>query len=92
MKKCKDLPTGALFAQIAENWNEQVTKLFNWSINRLQGTADISNVKATQVDYKLPSVKEGRRTAKLLRRKMAKGFPSYSNETDLKPPGMESSL
>jgi hypothetical protein len=92
MKKCKDPPTGVLFTQIAENWNEQVTKLFNWSINRLQATADKSNVKATQVDYELLSIEEGRRAGKLHRKERAKGFPSYSNETDLKRPRIESSL
>ena len=43
--------------QIAENWNGQVTKLYNWTINRLETAADKGNVKATQTDYQLPSVK-----------------------------------
>jgi hypothetical protein len=88
MKKCQATPTGALFAQMAENWNEQVTKLFNWSINRLQAAADKSNVKATQTDFQLPSVKEGRRARKLHQREGAKGFPSYSSETDLTVQGI----
>jgi hypothetical protein len=56
MRKYEDPPTGALFAQIAENWNEQVTKLFNWSINRLQTAAEKSNGGAAQTDYEMPSV------------------------------------
>jgi len=92
MRKCKGPLSGALFAQTAEIWNEQVTKLFNWSIDRLQAAADKSNVEATQADYKLPSVKEGRQAGKLHRRERAKGFPNYSSETDLRRPGMESSL
>jgi hypothetical protein len=59
-------------AQIAENWNGQVTKLFNWSINRLQTTADKSNVKATRTDYRLPSVKERRQAGKLHRTERGK--------------------
>jgi hypothetical protein len=59
MKKRQAPPTGALFAQIADNWNGQVTKLFNWSINRLQTTAVESDVKATQTDCKPPSFKPG---------------------------------
>jgi hypothetical protein len=42
--------------QIAENWNEQVTKLFNWTINRLESAAGKGDVKATQTDCQLPSV------------------------------------
>lgn len=59
MKKRQGPPTGVLFAQVADNWNGQVTKLFNWSINRLQTAAVESNVKATQADYELPPVKPG---------------------------------
>ena len=92
MRKRLDPPTGALFAQVAENWNEQVTKLFNWSIDRLQAAAEKSNVKEAQADYELPSVKERRRAGKLRRRERAKGVPSYSSERDLRLPGMESSL
>ncbi len=43
--------------QIAENWNGQVTKLYNWTINRLESAADKGDVKATQTDYQLPSFK-----------------------------------
>ena len=41
-------------AQIAENWNGQVTKLFNWAISRLQ-SADKSNVEATQTNCQMLS-------------------------------------
>ena len=92
MRKWEDPPTGALFAQIAENWNEQVTKLFNWSINRLQTAAEKSNGGATRKDYQLSLAKKERRARKLHRRERAKGFPSYSSETDLRRPGMGSSL
>ncbi len=34
--------------QMAENWNAQVTKLYNWTINRLESAADNGDVKATQ--------------------------------------------
>ncbi len=43
--------------QIAENWNGQVTKLYNWTINRLESTADKDDVKTTQTDCRLPSFK-----------------------------------
>jgi len=92
MRKCEDPPTGALFAQIAENWNEQVTKLFYWSINRLQAAAEKSDGGATQTDYQLSLAKEVRRAGKLHRGKKASGFPSCPIETDLRRPGMESSL
>ncbi len=39
--------------QIAENWNGQVGRLFNWTINRLANAADKNDVKAIQ----LPSIK-----------------------------------
>jgi hypothetical protein len=39
--------------RIAENWNGQVGKLFNWTINRLASVADKGDVKA----IRLPSVK-----------------------------------
>jgi hypothetical protein len=42
--------------QIAENWNGQVTKLYNWTIKRLESDADKSDVKATHTNYQLPSV------------------------------------
>ncbi|MDR3567453.1 MAG: hypothetical protein P4L43_05425 [Syntrophobacteraceae bacterium] len=45
--------------QIAENWNGQVTKLYNWTINRLESAADKSDVKKSQTDYPQPSVKPG---------------------------------
>ena len=38
-------------SQIAENWNEQVTRLFNWTINRLESAAGKDDVKAAQTDY-----------------------------------------
>jgi len=44
-------------AQIAENWNGQVTKLFNWAINRLESAAGKHDVKATQTDYQRLSAK-----------------------------------
>jgi hypothetical protein len=43
--------------QIAENWNGQVTKLCNWTIDRLESAADKGGVKATQTDCQQPSVK-----------------------------------
>jgi hypothetical protein len=43
--------------QLIENWNGQVTKLCNWTINRLESAADKGDVKATQTDWRLPSVK-----------------------------------
>jgi hypothetical protein len=43
--------------QIAENWNGQVTKLFNWTINRLESAADKTDVRTTQTHCQLPSVK-----------------------------------
>ena len=44
-------------AQIAENWNGQVTKLFNWTINRLEGAAGKHDVKTAQTDYQVLSAK-----------------------------------
>ena len=44
-------------SQIAENWNEQVTRLFNWTINRLESAAGKDDVKATQTDYQMLSAK-----------------------------------
>ena len=44
-------------SQIAENWNGQVAKLYDWTINRLESAADKGDVKATQTDCRLPSVK-----------------------------------
>ena len=38
------------WGQIAENWNGQVGKLYNWSIKRLAGAAD-------RTDCRLPSIK-----------------------------------
>ena len=70
-------------AQIAENWNGQVTKLFNWTINRLENAAHNDDLKATQTDYQLLSVKEGRRAGKFHRRERGKRAPSCSSETDL---------
>jgi len=43
--------------QIAENWNGQVAKLCNWTINRLESVADKGDVKGTQIYCELPSVK-----------------------------------
>ena len=43
--------------QIAEDWNEQVGKLYDWTINRLVSAADKGDVKTTQTDCQLPSVK-----------------------------------
>jgi|GEM_PF-2580447 hypothetical protein len=43
--------------QIAEDWNGQVTKLCNWTINRFENTADEGDVKAARTDCRLPSVK-----------------------------------
>ena len=43
--------------QLIENWNGQVTKLCNWTINELESAADKGGVKATQTDCQLPSVK-----------------------------------
>ena len=43
--------------QIAENWNGQVTKFYNWAINRLESAADKDNLKAMQTYYQLPLVK-----------------------------------
>ncbi len=43
--------------QMAENWNGQVAKLCNWTIDRLERAADNSDVKTTQTDCQLPSVK-----------------------------------
>ncbi len=43
--------------QIAENWNGQVTKLYNWTINRLESAADKSDLKTTQTDSHLATVK-----------------------------------
>jgi hypothetical protein len=43
--------------QIAENWNAQVTKLCNWTIDRLESAADKVGVKAAQTDSQLTSVK-----------------------------------
>ena len=34
--------------QMAENWNGLVTKLCNWTINRLESVADKGDVKSTQ--------------------------------------------
>jgi hypothetical protein len=46
--------------QIAENWNGQVTKLYNWAIKRLASPADKNDVKAAQTDCQLPLVKPRR--------------------------------
>jgi hypothetical protein len=43
--------------QIAENWNGQVGRLYNWTINRLASAAEKGDVKAMQTDCHLPSVK-----------------------------------
>jgi hypothetical protein len=43
--------------QIAENWNGRVTKLYNWTINRLESAADNGDVKATPTYCQLASVK-----------------------------------
>ena len=43
--------------QMAEDWNGQVTKLCNWTIDRLESPSDKGDVKATQKDYQLTSVK-----------------------------------
>jgi hypothetical protein len=43
--------------QMAENWNEQVGKLYDWTINRLVSAADKGDVKAMRTDCRLPSVK-----------------------------------
>ncbi len=42
------------WSQIAENWNERVSKLCNWSINRLEGAADKGDAKTARPDC-LPS-------------------------------------
>lgn len=44
-------------SQIADNWNGQVTKLYNWTINRLESAADRSDVQTIQPDYEPASVK-----------------------------------
>ncbi|MDR3553480.1 MAG: hypothetical protein P4L55_01870 [Syntrophobacteraceae bacterium] len=44
------------WSQIAENWNGQLTKLYDWTINRLASSADKSDVKTTQTDYPPASV------------------------------------
>ncbi len=46
--------------QIAENWNGQVTKLYNWTIRRLEGAADEVDEKTTPTDYQQASVKPRR--------------------------------
>ncbi|MGA3116185.1 MAG: hypothetical protein ABSF90_17330 [Syntrophobacteraceae bacterium] len=43
--------------KMAENWNGQVAKLCNWTINRLESAADKGDVKATQTECQQPSVK-----------------------------------
>ncbi len=43
--------------QFIENWNGQVAKLCNRTINRLESSFGKGDVKATQTDYRLPSVK-----------------------------------
>ena len=43
--------------QIAENWNGQVGKLINWTINRLASAPDKGDVKAMQTGCQLLSVK-----------------------------------
>jgi len=43
--------------QMAENWNEQVGKLYNWTIKQLESAADKGDVKAMQTDCQLTSVK-----------------------------------
>jgi hypothetical protein len=43
--------------QLIGNWNGQVAKLCNWTINRLERAADKDNEKATRTDSQLPSVK-----------------------------------
>jgi hypothetical protein len=34
--------------QLIENWNGRVTKLCNWTINRLESDADKTDVKTTR--------------------------------------------
>ena len=48
--------------QMAENWNEQVTKLCNWTIDRLESPADKGDLKTTQTACQLSSVKPRRYT------------------------------
>jgi hypothetical protein len=43
--------------QMAESWNEQVGKLYDWTINRLESSSDKGDVKAMQTDCQLPPVK-----------------------------------
>jgi hypothetical protein len=43
--------------QIAENWNGRVTKLCNWTIDRLESPYNKGDVKTTQTGCQLPSVK-----------------------------------
>jgi predicted deacetylase len=43
--------------QLIENWNEQVARFCNRTIGRLESAADKGDVKATQTDYRLRSVK-----------------------------------
>jgi len=45
------------WSQIAQNWNGEVTKLYNCTINGLESAADKGDVKATQTGCQLPSVK-----------------------------------
>ncbi len=57
MKICLHPTAGVLFARFAENWNEQVTKIFNLSLIKLQSAADSgSSEEALHTDFDLPSV------------------------------------
>ena len=42
--------------RIAENWNGQVTRLYNWTIKRLESAADEGDEKTAPVDYQQASV------------------------------------
>ncbi len=43
--------------KMAENWNGQVTKLCNWTIDQLESAAGKGDVQTTQTECQQPSVK-----------------------------------